>query len=181
MAGALRHPPRRREMSDFPKAREEGLILEPLDDELLVYVTKSHRSNALNATAAFVWRHCDGKTSIPDLARLLVAELGAPEDEALVLLALKRLATVKLLEENRLPEGAEKVTRRSVARRLALVGGMTVLLPLVLSIVAPTAAEAATCITSGDCFARSVNLQCLGTPCCGGGSCQHVLDACECA
>jgi len=65
-------------MSDFPKAREAGLILEPLDDELLVYDIQSHRSNALNATAAFVWRHCDGKTSIPELARCLA---GLPAEE----------------------------------------------------------------------------------------------------
>src|SRR5262249_10708155 len=116
-----------RDMSDFPKAREDGLIIEPLDDELLVYDTKSHRSNALNATAAFVWRLCDGRTSIPELGRLLREELGAPEDEALVLLALDRLAKARLLEKNRLPEGAEKVTRRAVARRLALAGAMTVL------------------------------------------------------
>src|SRR5262249_20682339 len=149
----------------LPKARQEGLIVEPLDDELLVYDTPSHRSNALNATAAFVWRHCDGKTSLPELAHLLAAELGAPEDEALPLLALKRLATARLLEENRLPEGTEKVTRRSVARRLALAGGMTVLLPVILSIVAPTAAEAATCITAEDCDLR-LSPNCGNTPCC---------------
>src|SRR5262249_24599694 len=169
MAGAASHVPGRSDMLHLPKAREEGLIIEPLGDELLVYDTRSHRSNALNATAALVWRHCDGKTSLPELARLLVAELGAPEDEALVLLALKRLATVKLLEENRLPEGAEKVTRRSVARRLALAGGMTALLPLVLSIVAPTAAEAATCITALACLARLGPDGCLNTTCCTPG------------
>src|SRR5262249_3246244 len=146
---------------------------------LLVYDTKRHRSNALNATAALVWRHCDGKTSVVELACLLAAELGAPEDEALVLLALDRLAKAKLLEENRLPEGAEKVTRRGVARRLALAGGMTILLPVIQSIVAPTAAEAATCITAQDCSARP--LTCGNTPCCGGGSCQQVLDVCQCA
>jgi len=56
-------------MSDFPKAREEGLIVEPLDDELLVYDTQSYRSHALNPTAAPVWRHCDGRISLPELAR----------------------------------------------------------------------------------------------------------------
>jgi len=93
------------------------------------------------------------------------AELGAPADEALPLLALDRLAKAKLLEENRLPEGVEKVTRRSVARRLALAGGMTVLLPVILSIVAPTAAEAATCITVQDCGVR-LTPNCGNTPCC---------------
>ena len=170
-------------MSDFPKAREEGLIIEPLDGELLVYDTKSHRSNALNATAALIWRHCDGKTSIPDLARRLAAELGAPEDEALALLALDRLAKAKLLEENRLPEGAEKVTRRSVARRLALVGGMTVLLPVIQSIVAPTAAEAATCVTLAECNLRVPGL-CGNTPCCApvsSSTCRNIGGSCDCA
>src|SRR5262249_15389492 len=138
----------------------------------------------LNATAAFVWRHCDGKTSIPELARLLAAELGAPEDEALALLALKRLATAKLLEDNRMPEGSEKVTRRSVARRLALAGGMTVLLPVILSIVAPTAAEAATCITITDCMSRAP-AACGNTFCCApltGKTCQNagILGPCVC-
>ena len=166
-------------MAYLPKAREDDLIVEPLDDELLVYDTKSHRSNALNATAGFVWRHCDGKTSIPELARLLAVELGAPEDEALPLLALDRLAKAKLLEENRLPEGAEKVTRRAVARRLALTGAMTALLPLVLSIVAPTAAEAATCIAVTDCNNQTFGL-CSNEACCGGGTCQTGFVRCEC-
>src|SRR5262249_30520791 len=109
-------------MPYLPKARHEGLVVEPLEGELPVYGTKSHRPDGLTATPAFVWRHCDGKPSIPELARLLAAELGAPEEEALVLLALDRLAKAKLLEENRLPEGTEKVTRRAVARRLALAG-----------------------------------------------------------
>ena len=38
-------------MPYVPKAREEGLIIELLDYELLVHDTHSHRSNALNATA----------------------------------------------------------------------------------------------------------------------------------
>ena len=161
----------------LPKAREEGLIIEPLDDELLVYDTRSHRSNALNATAAFVWRHCDGKTSLPELARLMHAELGAPEDEAL---ALKRLVTAKLLEDNHLPEGAEKVTRRSVARRLALVGGMTLLLPVIQSIVAPTAAEAATCVAVLDCVNHSP--PCPVGACCGftGSACVQFTTFCIC-
>src|SRR5262249_24942401 len=140
-----------------------------------------HRSNALNATAALIWRHCDGRTSVPQLARCLAAELGAPEDEGLAPLALKRLAKAKLLEENRLPEGAEALTRRSVARQLALVGGMTVLLPVILSIVAPTAAEAATCITAQDCSALTV---CPNPPvaCCGspGSTCIPLVFNCQC-
>src|SRR5262249_14375261 len=98
-----------------------------------------------------------------------------------VLLALDRLAKARLLEKNRLPEGAEKVTRRAVARRLALAGAMTVLLPVIQSIVAPTAAEAATCITDLDCLNRDP-AACGGTSCCGGMplNCVNLVGICSC-
>jgi len=66
-----------------------------------------------------------------------------------------------------------------VARRLALVGGMTLLLPVIQSIVAPTAAEAATCITDLDC---EVLIVCPNTACCGtpGSFCARLGISCEC-
>ena len=65
MAGAAPHLAGKREMLYLAKAREEGLIIEPLAREFLVYRAQRHRSHALDATASLVWRHCDGKTSLP--------------------------------------------------------------------------------------------------------------------
>ncbi|MBI4199030.1 MAG: twin-arginine translocation signal domain-containing protein [Chloroflexi bacterium] len=63
-------------------------------------------------------------------------------------------------------------TRRQLLRRLAVAGAAALLLPTVISIVAPQAAEAASCVTScagqSDCVTCiRPNQTCTGR-CCGG-------------
>ena len=137
-----------------PQVRKDGLVVKELPDEMLVYDLERHRAHCLNPTAALVWKHCDGRTSAKEIATLLQKELKAPPgkpgkiDEKLVWLALDRLGKAHLLEERLSPppEGA-RFAHRELVRKLGLVGGLTVLLPLVTSIVAPTPAEAAaTCV-----------------------------------
>jgi hypothetical protein len=45
----------------FPRARAENLTVRVLGDETLVYDQERHKAHCLNATAALVWRHCNGK------------------------------------------------------------------------------------------------------------------------
>ena len=82
-----------------PHARTESLLVEELSEETLVYDEERHKAHCLNPTAAFVWHHCDGQTSVSELARLLEDELGIPANEEVVWLALDRLERVHLLEE----------------------------------------------------------------------------------
>jgi hypothetical protein len=135
-----------------PIARKASLIVQELPDEVLVYDQKTDKAHCLNATAAFVWKHADGKTSVREIARLLKTQLKTPADEEMVWLALDRLEKAKLLAEplNR-PAGMALVSRREVGRRLGLVGILAVGLPLVTSIVAPNAAQAASCLAAGAC------------------------------
>jgi hypothetical protein len=150
----------------LPRAREEGLLLQELDGELLVYNQQTNRASCLNPTAALVFRLCDGKTTVAQMAARLQAELDLPADEAVVWLALERLGKVGLLGERPArPEGA-RLTRRELAGRLGLVGSLALLLPAVTSIVAPTPAQAATCATAGNAC-DSVN----GPACCAGLTC----------
>lgn len=147
------------------RAREDRLVVQELPDEVLVYDLDRHKAHCLNRTAALVWRHCDGRTTAAEMACLLEKELKFPVDEAVVWLALGRLGRAHLLEERvRPPAGAAGLSRREVVRRLALAGGLLVLLPLVSSIVAPTAAHAASCISNAAC--EALNKPCPGTPVC---------------
>ena len=82
-----------------PHSREEIFIVEEISDETLVYDEDSYRAHYLNPTAAFVWRHCDGQTSIGELAKLLHDEFGIPANEKVVWLALKQLSKANLLRE----------------------------------------------------------------------------------
>lgn len=134
-------------MSEAPKplARSADLVIEELDGEVLVYDLRTHDAHRLNATAATVWRHCDGATSVDDIAALL-----DPADplatEPAVWLALEELDGKGLLND----PAEVPVSRRDAMRKLALAGAIGALaLPVVKSIVAPTAAQAATCIAPG--------------------------------
>lgn len=123
-----------------PRARQDGVLLRELPDETLVYDLERHRAFCLNATAAAVFRRCDGRAAVPEIARRVARDLGASVDEEVVWLALKRLGRARLLREPvRRPGGS--VSRRAAAFRIG--GG--VLLPLISSVLAPKAAEALTC------------------------------------
>jgi hypothetical protein len=123
--------------------REDGLLVQEVGDELVVYDQGRDRIHALNPTTARVWRHCDGQTSITEMAILLANELSLTADEDLVWLTLDQLDKAHLLQE---PLGkaidAGKVSRREVIRKLALGGSLALLMPVIDSITAPTPAMA---------------------------------------
>lgn len=141
-----------------PRRRMEGLVVKELADEVLVYDLERHRAHCLNPAAALVFKRCDGRTSVGELARMLRRELGAPADEKWVLLAVDRLERARLLEVSAdTGRSRARMSRRELVRRVGLVSAA--LLPLVTSLVPPTPAQsAATCVT--DCTAQPA-----GTPC----------------
>jgi hypothetical protein len=122
-------------------------LTKELAEETVVYDSKRNEAHCLNRTAALIWRHCDGRTSVAELVTLL-RKRDLPADEAVVWLALDRLAKAHLLQE-RLPPAPRAVSRRQVMRKIGMAGGLSVLLPTITSIIAPTPATAASAITGG--------------------------------
>jgi hypothetical protein len=150
------------------RARQTGLVVRELEGELLVYDLEAHRAHRLNRAAAIVFHGCDGRTGVPELAARLRRELGVPADGRWVRLAIARLSKAGLLEEA--AESAATVSRRDWIRR----AGLTLLLPTVISIVAPTPAEAAaTCVTA--CAGKA-----FGTPCRNTGPASDCGTVCVC-
>jgi Coenzyme PQQ synthesis protein D (PqqD) len=143
-----------------PEARTEGLVVQHLTDELLVYDQERYKAHCLNQTAALVWSHCDGKTSVAEMVRLLEKQYEAAVDEELVWLALEQLGKTHLLKKRvTAPEGG--MTRREVMKRIGVAAAVGI--PMVTSIVAPEAAQAANCKTSGQ--------SCTTSPQCCSGLC----------
>ncbi len=142
-----------------PQARKDRLVIEELPEETLIYDQERHKAHCLNQTAAFVWGRCDGRTSVDGLAKALEDELGIPAGGETVRLALDRLGRAHLLEQRERPErGSPRYSRRHVVRTLAKLGFAV---PMVVSIVSPLSAQAASCITQAQCIA-------LSPPFCGG-------------
>jgi hypothetical protein len=151
-------------MKHFPKARKENVITRELGDELLVYDEDRHEAYCFNRTAALVWKHCDGRTSIEQITAHLGKEIKAdfqtPIDERLVWLAISQFKRDHLLEDKvEIPKAVlasvnGQLNRRQVIRALGITAVVAV--PLVSSIVAPTAAQAATCIPqNGACVSTA--------------------------
>jgi hypothetical protein len=143
-----------------PEARRDGLVVKEVADEVLVYDLEAHRAHCLNRTAAVVFKHCDGRTSVAQIANHVRREMDAPADEAVVWLALDQIEKAGLLQERVVPRsGPARYSRREVMRRVGVAGGLAVLVPMVTSILAPTPVEAAaTCVN--DCSGQT-----NGTPC----------------
>ena len=75
-----------------PRARTDDLVIEEVDDELLVYDSTNKRAHCLGATAARVWRACDGHSDVSALSEAL--EL----DAEVVSQALDELEALELLD-----------------------------------------------------------------------------------
>jgi hypothetical protein len=131
-----------------PKARAEGLLVRELSDEVLVYDLESHRAMCLNRTAALVWKLCDGRLTIEAIACAVAGELKQTVSVEVVWLALDQLGRGGLLRERvKRPAEFAGMSRREVVRKIGLAAAGA--LPVVASIVAPTAAQAASCRPSG--------------------------------
>ncbi|HET7291972.1 MAG TPA: PqqD family protein [Vicinamibacteria bacterium] len=156
-----------------PRARKDGLIVERLGGETLVYDLERHRAHCLNPTAAVVWDSCDGRSTEAQIARRVADALDLPDDAALVELALARLDRARLLDRGSGPprSKAASLSRREAVRRLGLAAAAV---PVVAGIVAPTAAQAATCLididTGRPCAASQCGRECGGPSVCGTGA-----------
>jgi Coenzyme PQQ synthesis protein D (PqqD) len=158
----------------LPQARTTEIVTKDMPDEVLVYDLKTHKAHCLNQTAAAVWKHCDGKTSVTEIAMLLKRDLNPTVDEAAVWLAVERLSRAQLLEEQvTVPQVSSRLSRRNAMRQLGL--GTAVALPLVMSIVAPTAmAGASVCFTP---TGRPEGCDCAAQSECNSGCCDQQPSA----
>ena len=149
----------------LPRARNDHLVIKQVADETLVYDLERHRAYCLNAAAGLIWDQCDGRTDTDRMATVLQSELGLPRDEDVVRLGLAGLDRAHLLVERlATPLLAARYSRRKFLVKAGVVG-LAVLLPTVISIVSPTAAQAATCIPGNSCSGQPDGIPC-GPPNC---------------
>ncbi len=147
-----------------PKARTEGIVIKEVDNEVLVYDRQRDKAHCLNLSAGALWRLCDGNTNPLQLAKSLEKATGSKVDESVIWLGLKDLRRNHLLEDNLLwPEQMTTpmgMSRREAVKRIGL--GAAIGVPMVISIAAPTAVQAA-----ASCKDRCKPCQ-TGSECCSG-------------
>jgi hypothetical protein len=155
----------------LPRAHPDVLATD-LGDEVVVYDSRDHRGHCLNASAAMVWRHLDGQTSLDEMVARLRRDLDASADEDTVWLALVELDRARLLAEPLEKPAPRDVSRRNMLRRMAVAaGGGAVLVPAISSIVAPPVhaqASALGCATP--------DVSCATFSCGGGCACASTTE-----
>ena len=149
-----------------PRARTNRLVTRDLGDELLVYDLERHKAYCLNQVAMQVFRHCDGETTIPDMALRIGNALGLPVDEQAVRLGLVRLEKAHLLDSP--VAQILHTSRREMLRTLGRAAAVVV--PLVTAITVPTSAQAQAtgCLANG--MPCMTNSQCCSHNCQNTGS-----------
>ncbi len=140
--------------SQIPIARKDGLVIQEMPEEVLVYDLDTNKAHCLNQTAAFVWNSCNGSNTVTDITKLLVAQSDFSINEDMIWLALEQLSNENLLE-NKLTPIFEGQSRREVLKKIGLAA--VIALPVVASLTAPSNILAQTscmCMSPGDCIAQ---------------------------
>jgi len=147
-----------------PRARREGILIQELSDEVLVYDLEDHKAHCLNKMAAMVWERCDGNMTARAIALSVGDELNTEVDERIVWHALDELGKAQLLEKRiEPPEGKARVSRRELMRRAGIAAMIAI--PVVSSILAPKAlASAASC--GSPCSGGLFSPDCINAPGC---------------
>jgi hypothetical protein len=150
-----------------PLARKDGLVIEELDDEILIYDTERDKAHCLNAAAARIWKHCDGKHTVEDIKHTFAADVPIEATREMVSDCVLRFNRVHLLERDSLPfRGDAVLSRRKLLRKVGIGAAATaIVLPLITSIVAPPPAAAASCgsfscVSGGAAFCKTLGLGC---------------------
>jgi len=177
-AGCLRsraarlRPEHRNQMNSeqTPIARRSGIVVKKMDNDVLIYDTEHHQAHCLNENAALIWEHCDDKRTVQDLCGLLNADKDTSrhQKEQIIWIALIQLEKVGLLDEPiARPETVKGMTRRQLIKAAGIAA--LIAIPVVSTMMAPTAAQASTCSASGQSCTSSA--ECCSGLCDGTNHC----------
>jgi len=145
----------------LPKIKTNGLVVQELDNELLVYDLATNQACCLNQAAIQVMECCDGQTK----ADAAAVRLGMPED--MLWGTLERFRNAGLLEDKfDEPLASNTVSRRRMLQQAAALG---IAMPIISSLVAPSALDAASCVGQNQPCTGSSSSQC-----CPGGTCVNT-------
>ena len=127
-----------------PLSSKKNIVVQEIDNEVLIYDLGKNKAFCLNETSALVWEMCDGKIAISEMSEIVSKKLNSSIGEEVVWLALDQLKKFELIDsETDVPNDYHGMSRREVIKKIGLTS--MIALPVVASIVAPTAAMAASC------------------------------------
>lgn len=154
-------------MKHKPIVKKNNIVVQEMNKELMVYDLSINKAYCLNETSALVYQMADGAETVSQIADLMSAKLKTPVSNELVWLTIAELEKSGLLENagqtNDNPLAG--MSRREAVRKVGLA--TMVALPVISSLVAPTAAAAQSCLSyQSDCSTAT-------SSCCSGLFCNE--------
>jgi hypothetical protein len=153
-----------------PKARADGLLVEHVGDEIVVYDLESKQAHCLAPLAAMVFSLSDGEATFTDIAAKAEQDLGQPVTERDVSAAVSQLEECALLDAPVVDAPLlvrDGLSRRQAISKVAFAGAAAAFGgSLITSIAAPSALAAAGSGKPEGC-ACSKNKDCASNHCCG--------------
>jgi hypothetical protein len=151
-------------MNKLPLARSRDLVVQILGKEILIYDLNTHKAFNLNETSAIVYQACDGRTTFAELS------FRNNFTDDIIFLAIDELNKENLLENSEdYNSPFNGLSRREIIRKVGFAS--LIALPVISSLVAPTAAMAQSNTGAPGCLATG--LVCTPNPagaarCCSG-------------
>jgi len=128
-----------------PAARKADLVTQDSLNETLIYDLKTNKAFCLNETSALVWQLCDGRNSVSEISDAMSVQLKTLVSEDIVWLALDQLNKDGLLENgDTINNHFSGLSRREAIRKVGFAS--VVALPIISSLIAPSASLAQSCI-----------------------------------
>lgn len=165
----------------YPKSRRANVVVQDFENEVLIYDLAKNKAYCLNQTSALVWQNCNGNNSVSDISRELSRKSKIDVSDEVVWLALDGLKRDDLLEEGDEFEIVfNGLNRRQLIKKVGLAS--MIALPVISSVVAPSAAAAqsgnllgffAVCTADGQCTSMNCQFAMFGT----GDGMQHCCVA----
>jgi Coenzyme PQQ synthesis protein D (PqqD) len=131
-------------MTNIPKARNNQIVTQQSENEILIYDLTNNKAHCLNETSTIIWQNCDGNKTVAEISN----ENKIPEEYVLV--ALKKFDKANLLQTT--TDGAWQNNGLSRRKLLLRAGTTAVALPLLTTLVAPLAVNAQSCLANGQSF-----------------------------
>jgi hypothetical protein len=152
-------------MKKLPVARVSQVVIQDLENEVLIYDLTINKAFCLNETASIIYKACDGATTFDEVRNR------HDFTDNMIFFAIDELKKENLIESGEEYNSPFKgLKRREVIKKIGF--SSLIALPLVASIVAPSALNAASGAPAGGGF---------GTACTGNnsqGTCQPLLTCC---
>lgn len=144
----------------LPRARTDGLVLQEVQEEIIVYDPKSDETHLLNKTAALVWKASDGKHTIAALAHMVAHATNTVPNEEIVRYSLAQLQRKGLLAATVETGSVSTMTRRQFLGKFAVA---VAVVPIVHTMKAGSLNQVSSCAGAGQ--------PCVTQRCCPGLTC----------